>query len=200
MAWRHLNICVIFVFSIWLLFRQILGQISFETMRSNWARDLNWVELWLHIPSSYGCVWRNISFRWSGIPTTHPLLYTCIPSICGWKKHFFVLFWPSYWTGVVQDGRRRRSSGSLAREKIPTSFGRLRRSESLPSPSFLFFLVFLLHPRRLISSFFTTDALLYRHTHTQRRHFSPIEIWAAAFNSIFHCKICITKSWMKTGN
>jgi hypothetical protein len=33
-------------------------------MRSNWARDLNWVELWLHIPSSYGCVWRNISFRW----------------------------------------------------------------------------------------------------------------------------------------
>lgn len=88
------------------------------------------------------------------------------------EEHFFVLFcWPSYWTIVVQDGRRRRSSGSLAREKIPTSFGRLRRSESLPS-LFLFFLVFLLHPRRLISSFFsTTDALLYRHTHTQRRHF-----------------------------
>ncbi len=88
------------------------------------------------------------------------------------EEHFFCfVLLDVLLDGVVQDGRRRRSSGSLAREKIPTSFGRLRRSESLPSPSFLFFLVFLLHPRRLISSFFTTDALLYRHTHTQRRHF-----------------------------
>jgi hypothetical protein len=112
-------------------------------MRSNWARDLNWVELWLHIPSSYGCVWRNISFRWSGIPTTHPLLYTCIPSICGWKNIFLFCFVGRLiGRRSIQDGRRRRSSGSLAREKIPTSFGRLRRSESLPPLLFFSFLFF----------------------------------------------------------
>lgn len=79
----------------------------------------------------------------------------------------------------MQDGRRRSNV-----RRFPRPSGG-RRQSLLPSSPFFFSSCFLLHPRRLISSFSPPTLILYRHTHTQRRHFSPDRNLSGCFDFYF---------------